>query len=85
MKAKPIKDLFIKDLKDAMRFYNLNNDFAALYGSDKTAEDLIKRMEMLAIMYKDADFKRELKSNFPTYVQSANLDVNQQVPQQIFR
>ncbi len=31
--------------------------FAALYGSEKkTAEDLIKRMEMLAIMYKDAGF-----------------------------
>jgi hypothetical protein len=85
-KAKPIKDLFIKDLKDAMRFYNLNNDFAAMYANDKkTAEDLIKRMEMLAIMYKDADFKRELNTAFPTYIQSANLDVNQQVPQQIFR
>ncbi len=30
VKAKPIKDLFIKDLKDAIRFYNLNNDFCSI-------------------------------------------------------
>ena len=87
-KSKPIKDLFIKDLKDCLRFYNLpDNDFAALYGGEKkSAEELIKRMEMLSIMYKDADFKKELNGAFPTLVLTATLDeLPTQVPQQIFR
>jgi hypothetical protein len=87
-KAKPIKDLFISDLKDCLRFYNLpDNDFAALYGGEKkSAEELVKRMEMLSIMYKDAEFKKELNTAFPNLVQTATLDeLPTQVPQQIFR
>lgn len=86
-KAQPIKDLFIKDLKDCLRFYNLpNDDFAALYVNDKkSAEEMVKRMEMLAIMYKDADFKKQLNQAFPTLVTSATLDPNQQAPMQVFR
>lgn len=85
-KAKPIKDLFIKDLKDCLRFYNLPNDFAALYSNEKkSAEELVKRMEMLSIMYKDAEFKKQLNEAFPAIVQSASLDPTQQVPMQVFR
>jgi len=86
-KAKKIKELFIKDLKDCLRFYNLpNNDFAALYSNEKkTAEELVKRMEMLSIMYKDAEFKKQLNAAFPALVATATLDAQQQVPQQIFR
>jgi hypothetical protein len=86
-KAKPLKDLFIKDLKDCLRFYNLpNNKFSELYsGEKKSAEDMVKRMEMMAIMYKDADFKKQLNSEFPLLVQSASLDMNQQAPIPIFR
>jgi hypothetical protein len=85
-KAKPVKDLFIADLKDCLRFYNLpNNDFAALYaGEKKSAEEMVKRMEMLAIMYKDEEFKKQLNKEFPALVQSASID-NQQVPMQVFR
>ena len=70
-----------------MRFYNLpNNDFAALYSNEKkTAEELVKRMEMLSIMYKDAEFKKQLNAAFPALVATATLDAQQQVPQQIFR
>lgn len=86
-KSKPIRELFIKDLKDCLRFYNLpNNDFAKLYESDKkSAEELVKRMEMLAILYKDEAFLKELNKDFPVLVQNTNLDVNQKVPMQIFR
>ncbi len=86
-KSKPVRELFIKDLKDCLRFYNLpNNDFAALYANDKkSAEDLVKRMDMLAVMYKDESFKKELYAAFPGLVQSANIDPTQQVPMQVFR
>lgn len=86
-KAKPIKDLFIKDLKDCLRFYNIpNDDFAALYSNEKkSAEELVKRMDMLAMMYKDAAFKKQLYDAFPGLVQSASLDPAQQVPMQVFR
>lgn len=86
-KAKPIKDLFIKDLQDCIRFYNLpNDDFAALFSNEKkSAEELVKRMDMLAIMYKDATFKKQLHDAFPALVPTATLDASQQVPQQIFR
>ncbi len=86
-KAKKIKELFIKDLKDCLRFYNLpNDDFAALYSNEKkSAEELVKRMEMLSIMYKDAEFKKQLNAAFPTLVATATLDAQQQVPQQTFR
>ncbi|HRH57563.1 MAG TPA: DUF2723 domain-containing protein [Chitinophagales bacterium] len=85
-KAKPIKDLFIKDLKDCLRFYNLQTDFAALYASEKkSAEELVKRMDMLSIMYKDEAFKKQLNAEFPTLVQSGSLDPTQQVPMQVFR
>ena len=91
-KSKPIKDLLIKDLKDCLRFYNLPNDFAALYSNEKkSAEELVKRMDMLAMMYKDAEFKKELyeafgkNKDFPPIVQTATLDPAQQVPMQVFR
>lgn len=86
-KAKQIKELFIKDLKDCLRFYNLpNNDFAALYANEKkSAEELVKRMDMLAMMYKDEEFKKLLNKEFPALVPSAMLDPVQQVPAQIFR
>lgn len=85
-KAKPIKDLFIKDLKDCLRFYNLPNDFAALYSNEKkSAEELVKRMEMLSIMYKDAEFKKQLYDAFPGLVQTSTLDPTQPVPMQVFR
>lgn len=85
--AKPIKGLFIKDLKDCLRFYNLpNDDFAALYGNEKkSAEELVKRMDMLAMLYKDESFKKELYDAFPGLVQSSAIDPAQQVPMQIFR
>jgi hypothetical protein len=82
----------IKDLKDCLRFYNLPNDFAALYSNEKkSAEELVKRMDMLAMMYKDAEFKKELyeafgkNKDFPPIVQTATLDPAQQVPMQVFR
>lgn len=85
-KAKPIIDLMIKDLKDCIRFYNLPNDFAALYGGEKkSAEDLVKRLDMLAAMYKDENLKKQLHDNFPAIITSATIDVNQQVPMQVFR
>ncbi len=86
-KSKPIKELFIKDLKDCLRFYNLpNNDFAALYSNEKkSAEELVKRMDMLAIMYKDEAFKKELNTAFPILVQNSTLDPTQEVPMQVFR
>ena len=87
-KSKPIKDLFIKDLKDCLRFYNLpNNDFAALYaGEKKSAEELVGRMDMLAMLYKDAAFKKELHEAFPALIPSGTLDeLPTQIPQQIFR
>ena len=86
-KAKPLKDLFIKDLKDCLRFYNLpNNKFAELYnGEKKSAEDMVKRMEMMAIMYKDAEFKKQLNEAFPALVQSASIEMNQASPLQMFK
>ena len=86
-KAKPLKDLFVKDLKDCLRFYNLpNNKFAELYnGEKKSAEDMVKRMEMMAIMYKDAEFKKQLNEAFPALVQSASIEMNQQSPMQMFK
>ena len=85
-KAKPIKDLYIKDLKDCLRFYNMPTEFAALYSNEKkSAEELVKRMDMLAVMYKDAAFKKQLYDAFPGLVQSASLDPSQQVPMQVFR
>jgi hypothetical protein len=84
--AKPIRDLFVKDLKDCLRFYNLNNDFAARFASEKkSAEEMVKRLEILTMMYKDEDFKKQLNKDFPALVQTASLDSNQQVPMQIFR
>ncbi|MCB9033039.1 MAG: DUF2723 domain-containing protein [Chitinophagales bacterium] len=86
--AKEIKDLYIKDLKDCLRFYNLDNDYARRYveaGDKKTAEDLVKRMEYLAIQYKDEDFMKQLHDNFPQIVQSASIDPQAVAPQQIFR
>ncbi|MDB5228731.1 MAG: rane protein [Bacteroidota bacterium] len=83
-KSKPIKDLLIKDLKDCLRFYNIpNDDFAALYGGEKkSAEEMVKRMEMLAIMYKDEEFLKQLNTAFPSLVQSASIDKNMQLPMQ---
>jgi hypothetical protein len=76
----------IKDLKDCLRFYNLPNDFAALYSNEKkSAEELVKRMDMLAMIYKDAEFKKQLFDAFPGLVQTATLDQTQQVPMQVFR
>ena len=85
--AKPIKELFIKDLKDCLRFYNLpNNEYAALYANEKkSAEDLVRRMEMLAIQYKDNEFMVDLNKNFPALVQKSSIDPNQQAPMQLFR
>lgn len=40
---------------------------------------------MLSIMYKDAEFKKQLNAAFPALVATATLDAQQQVPQQIFR
>ena len=69
-----------------MRFYNLPNDYAALYANEKkSAEDIVKRMEMLAIQYKDNEFMAELNKAFPTLVQKSTIDLTQQVPNQIFR
>jgi len=69
-----------------LRFYNLQTDFAALYASEKkSAEELVKRMDMLSIMYKDEAFKKQLNAEFPTLVQSGSLDPTQQVPMQVFR
>ncbi|HNI31767.1 MAG TPA: DUF2723 domain-containing protein [Chitinophagales bacterium] len=86
-KAKELKDLFIKDLKDCLRFYNLpNNDFAALYANEKkSAEELVKRMDILALMYKDATFKKQLNEAFPILIPTAALDTTQQIPMQLFR
>lgn len=84
--AKSIKELYIKDLKDCLRFYNLPNDYAALYANEKkSAEDIVKRMEMLAIQYKDNEFMTELNKAFPSLVQKSTVDLTQQVPNQIFR
>ena len=78
--------MFIKDLKDCIRFYNLPNDFAALYSNEKkSAEELVKRMDMLAIMYKDEEFKKQLYDAFPGLVQTSTLDPTQPVPMQVFR
>lgn len=85
-KAQPIKDLFIKDLKDCIRFYNLPSNFAALYSNEKkSAEELVKRMDMLALVYKDAAFKKQLNEAFPALVPSGTLDTTQSAPMQIFR
>ena len=40
---------------------------------------------MLAMMYKDAEFKKQLFDAFPGLVQTATLDPAQQVPMQVFR
>ncbi|HRB68100.1 MAG TPA: hypothetical protein PLO32_09950 [Chitinophagales bacterium] len=85
-KAKPIRELLLKDLKDCMRFYNLPNDFAALYSREKkTAEDLVKRMDIMAIMYKDATFKQQLYQDFPSLVTSSSLETTPQLPTEIFK
>ena len=85
--AKPLIELFIKDLKDCLRFYNLpNNDFALLYANEKkSAEELVKRMEMIAVNNKDEAFMKQLNVAFPTIVQSASIQPNATAPQQIFR
>lgn len=85
--AKEIKDLYIKDLADCLRFYTLpNNSYAERYEEEmKSAADYVKRMEYLAINYKDADFLKDLNKNFPTIVTSAELDPSKTAPTQIFR
>lgn len=85
-KAKPIKDALLKDLKDCIRFYNLPNDFAALYSREKkSSEELVKRMEYMAIMYKDETFRKQLIDAFPTLVQTSTVDSNSLLPAQIFK
>jgi hypothetical protein len=85
-KAKPIKDLFIADLKDCIRFYNLPNTYAQRYASEKkSAEEYVKRMEYLAINYKDEAFLQQLNQAFPTLVQNAMITPESSAPMQIFR
>ncbi|MEZ5026171.1 MAG: DUF2723 domain-containing protein [Chitinophagales bacterium] len=83
-KAKPIIDLMLKDLKDCMRFYNLPNDFAALYARDKkSAEEIVQRLDYIAILNKDANLKKQLHDDFPTLVVSASVDSLPQMPTQV--
>ncbi len=85
--AKKIKELFLKDMADCLRFYSLpNNSYAERYADEKkSAEEMIQRMEYIAINYKDNDFMKQLNQTFPNYVQSATIETNMVAPQQIFR
>jgi Protein of unknown function (DUF2723) len=85
-KSKVVIDLFIKDLKDCLRFYNLPNSFAARYANEKkSAEEFVKRMEYLAISYQDAALMKQLHEAFPALVQSAVITPESQAPMQVFR
>ncbi|HQD13665.1 MAG TPA: hypothetical protein PLW43_12015, partial [Chitinophagales bacterium] len=80
-KAKPIIDLFVKDVKDCLRFYNLpNNRFAAKFGSEKrSAEELVKRLEMVAVMNKDEALLKQLFNAFPGLVTTGSLAPQRQI------
>jgi hypothetical protein len=86
-KAKPIIDLFVKDVKDCLRFYNLpNNRFAAKFGSEKrSAEELVKRLEMVAVMNKDEALLKQLFNAFPGLVTTGSLAPQQANPVSVFR
>jgi len=84
-KANDIKKLLLKDMADCMKFYNSNSTGAQKYAEEKkTAEDLVKRLEYIAINYKDDQFMAELNKNFPLIVQSSTVSQDQVAPQQIF-
>lgn len=86
-KAKPIIDLFVKDVKDCLRFYNLpNNRFAAKFGSEKrSAEELVKRLEMVAVMNKDEALLKQLFNAFPGLVTTGSLAPQQANPVSVFQ
>ena len=69
-----------------MRFYDLPNTFAARFANEKkSAEEFVKRLEYLAIFYKDDAFMKQLHDNFPALVQNASIIPEANAPMQVFR
>lgn len=85
-KAKPVIDLLIKDLKDCLRFYNLPNTFAQRYANEKkTAEELVQRLQYLAVTFKDNALMKQVYDAFPGLVQSSSIAPDAEAPLQVFR
>lgn len=68
-KVQDVLELFIKDLEDTWRFFNMQTTYAKYFGSEmQTAMDIIKRLEMVAKVYKDDNLLNNLQEKFPTVV-----------------
>jgi hypothetical protein len=70
--AEKVYSLYIKDLADCMRFYNLPNSFAQQWGEEKTdGEKNIRQLESMAVFYKDDKLLSLLKQKFPGLISAS--------------
>lgn len=75
-KVQDILKLFIENLEDSWRFYNLPTTYAQYFASEmQSASDIIKRLEMMANVYKDANLMTTLQEKFPTVVTKTSIEL----------
>lgn len=80
-KVQDILALFLKDIEDSWRFFNLQTSYAQYFGSEKqTASDIISRLEMMSKVYKDDALLKTLQEKFPTVVSSKEANLTEQPP-----
>ncbi len=76
--AKEITDLYIRDLADAWRFYNMKGGAADYWQEEaQRAGGYIQRLELIAQQYKDDDLMANLANSFPEVV-SGNIQRERQ-------
>lgn len=67
--AAKVYSLFIEDLADCIRFYNLPNSYAKRYQSEsEAAKDYVRTLEQIAVTFKDNKLMNLLMKNFPGLV-----------------